>query len=99
MIGEKIDRLFLEKDCPYCGVIRATLNIKAATQDDFRGTEGQKLLVFSTLSNEASVEMLERFGFTGKFIPLLQTSDGDVLEDSEDIIRYLRDNGMASPKS
>lgn len=99
MIGEKIDRLFLEKDCPFCGVIRAELNMKAVTSDDFRGTTGQKFHVFSSLSNEASIEMLEKFGFAGKFIPVLETHEGEALTEVDQILAYLRTNGMSAEVS
>ena len=94
MIGDKVDRLFLEKDCPFCGVIRAELNMQAVTTDDFRGEAGQRFLVFSALSNEASIELLEQFGFDGKHIPVLQCHTGEILEDADGILSYLRDNGM-----
>lgn len=94
MIGEKIDRLFLEKDCPFCGVIRAEINMNAATSDDFRGSDGQKFFVFSSLSNEASIELIERFGLSGKHIPVMTISDGSIIDDPDDIVTYLRNNGM-----
>ena len=91
----QVDRLFLEKDCPDCGCIRAILDMDAVTRDDFRGPDGQELRVFSSLSNEASVEMLGKFGHAGKHIPLFETHDGRVLTETEEIMSYLRDNRMA----
>jgi len=91
----KADRLFLEKDCPDCGSIRAILDMEAVVRDDFRGTDGQALLVFSTLSNDASVEMLSKFDLAGKFIPVLVTHDGKVIDNPKRIISHLKKNGMS----
>lgn len=93
---EKVDRLFLEKDCPHCGVIRAELAMDAVTQDDFRGSAGQKFFVFSALSNEASIELLERFGQAGKHMPVLVTHEGEVRTETNSILGYLRVNKMSS---
>jgi hypothetical protein len=95
---EKIDRLFLEKDCPHCGAIRAELDMAAVTRDDFRGPAGQKFFVFSSLSNEASIDLLERFGLAGKFMPVLVTHDGDIRTDTNHILGYLRVNKMSTQR-
>jgi len=87
---DKIDRLFLEKDCPHCSVIRSELVMDAVIRDDFRGRDGQKLLVFSALSNEASLEMLEKFGLSGKHMPVLVTHTGEIRTDTDHIIGWLR---------
>jgi len=93
---EKIDRLFLEKDCPFCGVIRAELNMHAATAADFRGLDGQKFYVFAALSNEASKELLEKFGLAGKTMPVLVTHDGEIRTEVDHILGYLRKHKMAT---
>lgn len=93
---DKVDRLFLEKDCPHCGVIRAELAMDAVTRDDFRGPAGQKFFVFSALSNEASIELLERFGLAGKHMPVLVTHEGEVRTETNPILGYLRVNKMSS---
>ena len=93
---DKVDRLFLEKDCPFCGVIRAELDMKAAQADDFRGLDGQEFFVFSALSNEASKELLEKFGLAGKNMPVLVTYDGEVRIDVQHIIAYLRKHKMST---
>lgn len=95
---EKIDRLFLEKDCPHCGAIRAELDMAAVIRDDFRGPAGQKFFVFSSLSNEASIDLLERFGLAGKFMPVLVTHDGDIRTDTNHILGYLRVNKMSTQR-
>ena len=95
---EKIDRLFLEKDCPYCGVIRAELDMGAVTRDDFRGPDGQKFFVFSSLSNEASIEMMEKFGLKGVHLPVLVTHSGEIRTETDHILGYLRVKKMSSVK-
>ena len=90
------DRLFLSRGCDECAEVRAVLSIEAAEDDDFRGVKGQGLLVFGALSDAAGREMLDVFGYEERCTPLLSTMDGMVMDDSEKIIRYLKDNGMAS---
>jgi hypothetical protein len=93
---EKIDRLFIEKDCPFCGVIRAELDMKAAAADDFRGLDGQEFFVVSAISNAASKELLEKFGLAGKNMPVLVTHEGEVRTDVQQIIAYLRKHKMST---
>ena len=88
------DRLFLEKGCLHCGAITGVLNMEAVARDDFRGKDGQAFLVFVALSNEASIEMLEKFGYGGKPMPLLVKADGDIIEKPSFIIEHLRQNKM-----
>ena len=90
----KTDRLFLEKGCLHCGTITAVLNMEAVGRDDFRGSDGQAFLVFVALSNEASVEMLSKFGFSGRPMPLLVKADGEIVEKPSHIIEHLRQNKM-----
>ena len=96
MSETKADMLFLERDCPHCGVIKALLNIEAVSSDDFRGTEGQELFVFAAQSNRASLEMLKRVGLAGRNIPVLLTHDGMVLTTTKDIVRHLTAQGMTT---
>ena len=93
---DKVDRLFLEKGCPYCDAIRAELDMQAAAADDFRGLDGQEFSVFSALSNAASKELLEKFGLAGKTMPVLVTCDGEVRTDVQHIIAYLRKHKMST---
>lgn len=90
----KVDRLFLEKGCLHCGAITAMLDMEAVSRDDFKGPDGQSFLVFVALSNEASVELLGKFGFTGRPMPLLVKADGEVIEKPSFIIAYLQQNKM-----
>lgn len=90
----KVDRLFLERNCSHCGAIRAVLDMDSVAEDRFRGKDGQSFHVFVTQSNEASKEMLGKFGVK-KFIPVLLTHEGEELEKTGDIIEYLKENGMS----
>jgi hypothetical protein len=90
----KVDRLFMEKDCPDCGSIRAILDMDAVTRDDFRGTEGQELRVFISLSNEASVELLDKFNLSKEFMPVLVTHEDKVIRKPDRILAHLRKNEM-----
>jgi len=91
----KVDRLFLEKDCPDCGSIRAIIDMEAVTSDDFRGPDGQELRVFSSLSNEASVELLKKFNLEGQFMPVLVTHNDKVVKKPDLIISHIRKNKMS----
>jgi len=90
----KIDRLFLERDCPHCGAIKAALDINAVSDDDFRGKDGQELYVFASQSNRASIEMLSKFGLAGRPIPLLLTHEEVVITDEQEIVTHLSNQGM-----
>ena len=91
----KIDRIFVSRNCPDCAVVRAELDLNAVMEDDFQGTQGQKLHVFSALSDEATRELLDTFGHPDEFTPLIVTHDGQNLDKPKNIIGYLRQNGMA----
>jgi hypothetical protein len=91
----KVDRLFLERDCPTCGVIKANLSLAAATNDTFLGAEGQALFVFASQSNAASIDMMKAFGFPGKPVPFLATHDGVEIIELERITTYLNEQGMS----
>ena len=94
MEKQKVDRLFLEKDCPHCSNIRSELDMLAVTRDDFRGKDGQKLLVFSALSNEASIDLLDKFGLKGKNMPVLVTYNDETRTDPSHILGWLRAGKM-----
>ena len=93
----KVDQLFLSKDCPDCAFVRAELDMNAVIKDDFRGTKGQQLHVYSALSDEAARYLLDNFGHNGDkdFTPMLVPHEGKALHKPKNIIRYLRENGMA----
>ena len=90
-----VDRLFLSKGCPDCATVIAVLDMNAVITDEFRGKDGQELLVFSALSNSAAKELLEIFGHVGGFTPLLVKDGGAKLDKAVNIVAYLRGQGMA----
>lgn len=92
----KQDILLLERDCPECGVLKAVLSLEAATNDEFRGTDGQGLLVIVSMSNQGSIELAKAFGNPGKAVPLLLSYDGMVIEDPTEIKVRLESQGMTS---
>jgi hypothetical protein len=98
-----IDRLFLSRNCPDCAAVRAELDMDAVMKDDFRGVAGQELRVYSALSNDATRELLDRFGLDTKdangenlyYTPILIPHDGSKPRVKlKNIINWLRDNGM-----
>jgi hypothetical protein len=89
---EKIDRLFLSKDCIECANVRSMIDFDAVIDDGFRGKDGQKLHVFSALSNEATRELLDTFGNSDSYSPLLVTHDGKKLDKVNNIVNCLREN-------
>jgi len=88
------DRLFIEKNCPHCATIVAALVMDAAMNDAFRGKDGQAFHVFSSLSNAASIELLNKFDFDGKHIPILEKHTGELLTEPNQILNYLTQQGM-----
>lgn len=91
----KADRLFLVKHCPECSLVRAVLRPEIAESDKVLGKQGQRLLVFSALSDDAGRELLDKFGLTKNFAPILLTHEGAVHTDPKVIVSYLRENGLA----
>lgn len=94
MADEKIDRLFLRSNCFDCGKVRGEIDFDAVVDDDFRGTHGQELRVYTALSKQAAVELLDRFGLQGKAMPVIVTFDGAVIEKAKNVIMHLRRSGM-----
>jgi hypothetical protein len=77
--------------------------MNAVMEDDFRGTAGQELRVYSALSNDAARELLDRFDLSAKnakgenefYTPILIPHDGSKPRVKlKNIINWLRDNGM-----
>ena len=92
----KKDILLLERDCPACGVIKAILDLDKVTDDDFRGKDGQELIVIASMSNQGSIELVKAFGHPDKAVPLMITHDGVVITDNTEIPVYLKSQGMSS---
>ncbi len=84
------DMLFLERGCQHCGVVQAILNMETVARDDFRTPEGNEFLVFVSMSNRATQELLGAFGYSGKSTPLLVKADGEVFEAPNKIVAHLR---------
>jgi hypothetical protein len=91
----KTDILLLERDCPTCGVIKATLSFDAMTDDEFRGKDGQEFLVIASQSNSASITLTTVFGHQAESVPLLMTHDGLVISDASEIKVRLEEQGMS----
>jgi len=92
----KADRLFLERDCPHCGAIKAKLDIEAVSSDDFRGKDGQELFVLASQSNAASLDLLQKYGLAGKQMPVLVTHEDSILFSATEIVDYLAAQGMTA---
>ena len=98
-----IDRLFISRNCPECATIRAELDMNSVMEDEFRGKNGQELRVYSALSDDATRELLDKFGLDAKnskgvnefYTPVLIPHDGSAPRVKvKNIIAWLRDNGM-----
>ena len=98
MAAEKVDRLFLARNCPDCALVRTMVDMEAVVSDDFKGKSGQKFNVFSALSNDAARELLDAFGHKDKFVPFMVTHDGVPLTKVRQIEAHLRAEGMLSKK-
>lgn len=92
----KADMLFLERHCSKCGPVKAVLDLQAVEADDYRGRDGQELLVVSSQSPAASVVLLNAFGLSELEMPVLLKGDGEKVNSPKRIIEYLEKQGMAS---
>lgn len=92
---DKLDRLFLEKDCPKCGQIRAALDMEAVCGDEKKGKEGQGIVVLAAMSNAASIDLLDKYGMSGKGMPLLLTHEGKTIDDPKVVLWWLKQHGFA----
>ena len=95
MPDEKIDRLFLRSNCFDCGKVRGEIDFSAVQDDEFRGTFGEELRVYTALSSKAAEELLEKFGLKDRTMPVVLTFDGAVIEKPKNVIMHLRRGGMA----
>ena len=86
--------LFLERNCPECGPVKAVLNMDAVEEDDFRGRDGQELHIFSSQSPAASDALLKSFSVNSK-MPVMVVSNGDIINSPKKIVEYLEKQGMA----
>jgi len=86
----RIDRLFLRSNCIECGRVRGEIDFGAVVDDDFRGTMGEELRVYTALSGAAAEELLARFGLEGRAMPVVAAYDGAVVEKAKNVIMHLR---------
>lgn len=93
-----VDRLFLARNCPDCGRIRAALDF-SRLDDSFLGRDGQKVFLFSALTDDAGRDLLDRYGLTTSYFPILLLGDGTRIEHIDAILAYLRDNNMTGDYS
>jgi hypothetical protein len=91
---EKVDRLFLRSNCIECSKVRGEIDFSAVIDDDYRGTKGEELRVYSALSSNAVEELLENFALKGRTVPVIITHDGAVIEKAKNVIMHLRRSGM-----
>ena len=89
------DRLFLVKNCPECALVRAALRPAVVEDESFLGKKGQRILVFSALTDDAGRDLLDRFGLTGRYAPVLQAADGTIIDKGAKIVSYMRENGLS----
>jgi hypothetical protein len=94
MSEERVDRLFLRSNCFECGKVRGEIDFNAVNDDDFRGSFGEELRVYTALSTSAAQELLKQFGLEGKKMPVIVTFDGAVIEKAKNVIMQLRRSGM-----
>jgi hypothetical protein len=91
---EKIDRLFLRSNCLECSKVRGEVDFTAVMDDNFKGSQGQELRVYTALSQNATQELLITFGLKGREVPVVVTHDGAVIEKAKNVIMHLRRSGM-----
>lgn len=94
MSKERIDRLFLRSNCFECGKVRGELDFGAVVDDEFKGTFGEELRVYTALSKNAADELLAKFDLEGKEMPVILSFDGAVIEKAKNVIMQLRRSGM-----
>lgn len=92
----KVDRLFLRSNCIECAKVRGEIDFGAVVDDDFRGSMGEELRVYTALSGAAAEELLDRFGLKGREVPVVATYDGAVVEKAKNVIMHLRRLGAAA---
>jgi len=63
--------------------------------DSVRGLSGQILTVIHTFSNDGTRNLLDIFDLRDNVAPVLVTYDDKIIEGSDEIISYLKINGLA----
>jgi hypothetical protein len=91
--NEKVDRLFLRSNCIECSKVRGEVDFTAVMDDEYKGSHGEELRVFTALSANAVKDLLDSFGVKAN-VPVILTYDGAIIEKSKNVIMHLRRNGM-----
>ena len=89
------DKLFLAWNCTDCTKIKAYIS-DSMFDDSMKGPGGQILTVIHTFSNDGARDVLDIFGLEDKYAPVLLTYEEKVIDGPDEIISYLRDNGLAT---
>ena len=88
------DKLFLAWNCCDCTKIKAHIS-ESMFDDSTRGLSGQILTVIHTFSNDGTRDLLDIFNLRDHVAPVLITCDDKVITGSDEIISYLKTNGLA----
>jgi len=88
------DKLFLAWNCSNCTKIKAHIS-ESMFGDSIVGSDGQILTVVHTFSNNGARDILDVFGLENSYAPALLTHDNKIIDDPEEIISYLQNNGLA----
>lgn len=88
----KVDIVVLRRGCYQSSKVMAEVDMDAVMDNDFRGREGQELLLFQVSSERAEELLLETLGIKGE-CPLIRTHDGAIIEKAKNVIMHLRRNG------
>ena len=89
------DKLFLAWNCSECTKIKMHIS-ESMFDDSVKGLNGQILTVIHAFSNDGTRDILDIFGLENNYAPVLLTHDEKILGDSDEIISYLKGNGLAN---
>lgn len=84
------DKLILMWNCPNCVKVKTAVDQSLFFKES-AGKHGATLTVLHTFSNIATQDIISRFNVDG-VAPILITSTGNVISDSDGIINYLKTN-------
>ena len=90
------DKLFMTWNCSDCAKIKEILDMDCAISDERKGKEGQTLTFIQMFSNVGTKDIISYF-FPAKFnvTPLLRTCNDKYIEDVDNIIEYLKEQGYS----
>jgi len=87
------DKLFLAWNCPGCAKVKSHVT-KPMLDDSIKGMDGQILTVIHTFSNDGTRDILDTFNLEDKYAPVLLTHNGEIFDDPDRIVSYLKDNNL-----